>query len=36
LGIVQVNAGPLPGDPDPVGFIKRLGDDIIPRLTEFG
>jgi F420-dependent oxidoreductase-like protein len=34
LGIKQVNAGPLPGDPDPVGFIKRLGDEIIPRLTK--
>ncbi len=36
LGIEQINAGPLPGDPDPVGFVKRLGDDIIPRLIEFG
>jgi F420-dependent oxidoreductase-like protein len=33
LGIVQINAGPLPGDPDPVGFIRRLGDDVIPRFA---
>ena len=33
LGIEQINAGPLPGDPDPVGFIKRLGDDVIPRFA---
>ena len=25
---------PLPGDPDPVGFVKRLGDEIIPRLAD--
>ncbi|WP_123027076.1 LLM class F420-dependent oxidoreductase [Mycolicibacterium stellerae] len=36
LGIEQINAGPLPGDPDPVGFVKRLGDEIIPRLNELG
>jgi alkanesulfonate monooxygenase SsuD/methylene tetrahydromethanopterin reductase-like flavin-dependent oxidoreductase (luciferase family) len=34
LGVDQINAGPLPGDPDPVGFVKRLGDEIIPRLAE--
>ncbi|HYZ69928.1 MAG TPA: LLM class F420-dependent oxidoreductase, partial [Mycobacterium sp.] len=34
LGIEQINAGPLPGHPDPVGFIKRLGDEIIPRLAD--
>ena len=33
LGIEQINAGPLPGDPDPVGFIQRLGDDVIPRFA---
>ena len=33
LGIEQINAGPLPGDPDPVGFIRRLGDDVIPRFA---
>jgi F420-dependent oxidoreductase-like protein len=34
LGVDQINVGPLPGDPDPVGFVKRLGDEIIPRLAE--
>lgn len=34
LGIEMVNAGPLPGNPDPVGFIRRLGDDVVPRLAE--
>jgi F420-dependent oxidoreductase-like protein len=33
LGIEQINCGPLPGDPDPVGFIRRLGDDVIPRFA---
>src|SRR5882757_11368853 len=32
LGIDLVNAGPFPGNPDPVGFVKRLGDEVIPRL----
>jgi F420-dependent oxidoreductase-like protein len=36
LGIEQINVGPLPGDPDPVGFIKRVGDEIIPRLNVLG
>jgi alkanesulfonate monooxygenase SsuD/methylene tetrahydromethanopterin reductase-like flavin-dependent oxidoreductase (luciferase family) len=34
LGIEQINVGPLPGDPDPVGFIKRLGDEVIPKLCD--
>ncbi|MGV0038117.1 LLM class F420-dependent oxidoreductase [Mycobacterium colombiense] len=36
LGVELVNAGPFPGNPDPVGFIRRLGDDVIPRLAEIG
>ncbi|OBG87802.1 LLM class F420-dependent oxidoreductase [Mycobacterium sp. E3298] len=36
LGVEMVNAGPFPGNPDPVGFIRRLGDDVIPRLVEIG
>ena len=36
LGIGMINAGPLPGNPDPVGFIRRLGDELIPRLGEIG
>jgi F420-dependent oxidoreductase-like protein len=34
LGVELINLGPLPGDPDPVGFIRRLGDEVIPRLAE--
>lgn len=36
LGIELINVGPLPGNPDPVGFIRRLGDELIPRLAEIG
>ena len=36
LGIDLVNVGPLPGNPDPGGFVKRFGDEIAPRLTELG
>jgi F420-dependent oxidoreductase-like protein len=34
LGVEMINVGPLPGNPDPVGFIRRLGDQVIPRLAE--
>ncbi|BBZ46076.1 LLM class F420-dependent oxidoreductase [Mycobacterium parmense] len=36
LGVDMVNTGPLPGNPDPVGFIRRLGDELAPRLAEIG
>lgn len=36
LGVDMINVGPLPGNPDPVGFIHRLGDQVIPRLAEIG
>ena len=36
LGIELINVGPLPGNPDPVGFIRRFGDELIPRLAEIG
>ena len=36
LGVDMINIGPLPGNPDPVGFIRRLGDQVIPRLAEIG
>ncbi len=32
LGFSAVTVGPLPGHPDPVGFVSRLGDEVIPRL----
>lgn len=36
LGVDMINVGPLPGNPDPVGFVRRLGDEVIPRLAEIG
>jgi F420-dependent oxidoreductase-like protein len=35
-GIEMINAGPVPGTPDPVGFVRRLGDELVPRLAEIG
>ena len=34
LGVEMINVGPLPGNPDPVGFIRRLGRELIPKLAE--
>lgn len=36
LGVDLVNVGPFPGNPDPVGFVQRLGDETIPKLAELG
>jgi len=36
LGFDLVHTGPLPGNPDPVGFVRRLGDDLVPRLAQIG
>jgi F420-dependent oxidoreductase-like protein len=36
LGIETINIGPLPGNPDPVGYIRRLGDELVPRIAEIG
>jgi F420-dependent oxidoreductase-like protein len=33
LGFDTINTGPWPGTPDPAGWVKRLGDEVIPRLT---
>ena len=35
-GVELINVGPLPGNPDPVGFVTRLGDEVIPRLASLG
>ncbi|OPX07716.1 LLM class F420-dependent oxidoreductase [Mycobacterium sp. AT1] len=32
LGFQTMWTGPLPGNPDPAGWVKRLGDEVIPRL----
>jgi F420-dependent oxidoreductase-like protein len=34
LGVEVINVGPVPGTPDPVGFVRRLGDELVPRLAE--
>jgi F420-dependent oxidoreductase-like protein len=34
LGVELINVGPLPGNPDPVGYIRRFGDELVPRLAE--
>ncbi|NDJ89394.1 LLM class F420-dependent oxidoreductase [Mycolicibacter kumamotonensis] len=36
LGFDLVHTGPLPGNPDPVGFVRRLGDELAPRLAQIG
>jgi F420-dependent oxidoreductase-like protein len=36
LGVEMINTGPIPGSPDPAGFVKRFGDEVLPRLTEIG
>jgi len=36
LGVELINLGPLPGNPDPVGYIRRLGDQLMPRLAGIG
>ncbi len=36
LGVDLINTGPVPGTPDPVGFVKRFGDEVMPRMSEIG
>jgi F420-dependent oxidoreductase-like protein len=36
LGFDLVNVGPFPRNPDPEGFVRRLGDTVIPRLADLG
>ena len=33
LGFDLISTGPLPGNPDPEGWVKRLGDEVLTRLT---
>lgn len=33
LGFDLIMTGPLPGNPDPAGWVRRLGDEVIPRLA---
>ncbi len=36
LGVDMINTGPVPGSPDPAGFVKRFGDEVMPRISEIG
>ncbi|MGH3166569.1 MAG: LLM class F420-dependent oxidoreductase [Trebonia sp.] len=33
LGFDLIGTGPLPGNPDPEGWVKRLGDEVLTRLA---
>lgn len=35
-GIEMINVGPVPGNPDPVGFIRRYTDQLMPKLAGIG
>jgi F420-dependent oxidoreductase-like protein len=34
LGIEMINTGPVPGTPDPAGFVARFGEELMPRVAE--
>jgi alkanesulfonate monooxygenase SsuD/methylene tetrahydromethanopterin reductase-like flavin-dependent oxidoreductase (luciferase family) len=34
LGIDMINTGPVPGHPDPAGFVQRFGEELMPRVAE--
>ena len=34
LGVQLINTGPFPGNPDPAGFVKRFGDEVISTTTD--
>lgn len=34
LAVQMINVGPVPGTPDPVGFVRRLGDELVPKLQD--
>jgi F420-dependent oxidoreductase-like protein len=36
LGIETINIGPMPGTPDPAGFVKRFGDELMPKVSGIG
>jgi F420-dependent oxidoreductase-like protein len=36
LGVDMIHTGPVPGTPDPAGFVKRFGDEVMPKLSEIG
>jgi len=34
FGVQLINTGPFPGNPDPAGFVKRFGDEVMPRISQ--
>jgi F420-dependent oxidoreductase-like protein len=36
LGVQLINTGPFPGNPDPAGFVKRFGDEVMPGIAQIG
>ena len=36
LGVDMINTGLMPGTPDPAGFVKRFGEEVMPKLSEIG
>ena len=36
LGFDLVNLGPRPGNPDPADYVKRVCDEVVPRMAEVG
>ena len=36
FGVQLINTGPFPGNPDPAGFVKRFGDEVMPRIAQIG
>ena len=34
--IEMINIGPVPGIPDPVGFVRRFGDEVMPKVSGIG
>jgi F420-dependent oxidoreductase-like protein len=36
LGIEMINIGPMPGTPDPASWVRRFGDELMPRLAGIG
>ena len=36
LGVEMINVGPVPGTADAVGFVRRLGDELVPKLADIG
>ncbi|MGA8546598.1 MAG: LLM class F420-dependent oxidoreductase [Mycobacterium sp.] len=36
LGIEMINIGPVPGNPDPAGFVQRFGEELMPKVAEIG